>query len=150
MTRIEILSGPIPPIESDNSHTSEGSEIIFHGRVRDFENNQYITGIEYEYYPGMAEKILHVFANEALDRFDINSLICQHRVGMVPVGEKSVRIIIWSKHRIQGFQAMDWFIMQLKQHVPIWKWGVMANGQKFPARSLPESVDRIAFNRDSQ
>lgn len=139
MIQIQIISEPLTAIESVDSHTHDGSEIIFHGRVRDNENNNKIIGLDYEYYPGMAEKKLNELAEHTLTKFGISSLICIHRVGLVPVGEISVRIIIWSGHRAEGLKAMDWFIMHLKKDVPIWKWGVTANGKKFPSKIKPDT-----------
>ncbi len=133
MIQIKIISDPLPAIASDDSHTHDGSEIIFHGRVRDNESDKKIIGMDYEYYPGMAEKKLNELAELTLTKFGINSLICIHRVGLVPVGEISVRIVIWSGHRAAGLKAMDWFIVQLKKEVPIWKWGVSSDGEKFPS-----------------
>jgi len=133
MIQIQIISEPLPTIESEDSHTHDGSEIIFHGRVRDIESDKKIIGLEYEYYPGMAEKKLKELAELTLTKFGINSLICIHRVGLIPVGEISVRIVVWSGHRAEGLKAVDWFIMQLKKEVPIWKWGISSNGEKFPS-----------------
>ena len=138
MIQIQIISEPLPVIESEGSHTQDGSEIIFHGRVRDIESDKKIIGLEYEYYPGMAEKKLNELAEHTLSKFEISSLICIHRVGLVPVGEISVRIVIWSGHRAEGLKAMDWFIVQLKKEVPIWKWGVSSDGEKFPSKTKPE------------
>jgi len=28
---------------------------------------------------------------------------------------------------------MDWFISELKKHVPIWKWAILNNGTKIPS-----------------
>ena len=46
MIQIQIISEPLPVIKSVDSHTHDGSEIIFHGRVRDNENNNKIKGYE--------------------------------------------------------------------------------------------------------
>ena len=137
MIQIQLISDPLPAIVSDDSHTHDGSEIIFHGRVRENESDKEIIGLDYEYYPGMAEKKLNELAEQTLIKFGINSLICIHRVGLVPVGEISVRIVIWSGHRAEGLKAMDWFIVQLKKEVPIWKWGVSSDGEKFPSKTKP-------------
>ncbi len=150
MIGIEITSDPISDLQPDDAHTAEGSEIIFHGRVRNLEDNTEISALEYEYYPGMAEKKLNQLAQKAIQKFGITSLFCTHRIGVVPVGEISVRIVIWSGHRTEGLQAMDWFIVELKKDVPIWKWGVLKNGEKFPTTNKEESVPRNSNSRETE
>ena len=135
MIDIRITSQSVPALSEDNGHREEGSEIIFHGRVRDSEGGQKISALEYEYYAGMAENVMNALAKEVVEKYNLHSLKCIHRVGVVPVGEISVRIIIWSGHRREGLAAMDWFISRLKEDVPIWKWGIPESGPKFPSKS---------------
>lgn len=115
MIRVELTSHEIPALEPDDSHENEGSEIIFHGRVRRIENNEDIIGLEYEHYPGMTEKKLNELAEQTVAKFGISEISCIHRVGLVRVGEISVRIVIWSGHRTEGLTALDWFIVQTKK-----------------------------------
>ena len=42
-------------------------------------------------------------------------------------------MVIWSKHRREGLEAMDWFISELKKHVPIWKWAIMIDNTRVPS-----------------
>jgi molybdopterin synthase catalytic subunit len=135
VTDIRIIKDAISSLENDDSHTAEGSELIFHGRVRSVENGQKIKALEYEYYPGMAEKKLRQLADQAKRSFKIQSITCIHRAGIVAVGEISVRIVIWSVHRAEGLKALDWFIVKLKEDVPIWKWGIPESGDKFPSNA---------------
>ncbi len=116
-----ITPDPIPPLENNDAKTTLGSELIFHGRVRDQENGKSINGIFYEHYPEMAEKELKKLATAAKQKFDISDLDCIHRVGFVENGHMSLRVVVWSKHRQEGFEAMNWFISELKVYVPIWK-----------------------------
>ena len=44
-----------------------------------------------------------------------------HRIGVCPVGEASVIIVISSVHRRPSLDAVSWAIDQLKARVPIWK-----------------------------
>jgi molybdopterin synthase catalytic subunit len=96
--------------------------------VREMENGQPIVALDYEYYKGMAEKELQKLGEETMSRFAINQLDCIHRVGKIPVGEASLRVVIWSKHRVEALDAMAWFISQMKRDVPIWKNAVLEDG----------------------
>ena len=115
---------------NDNSHTNDGAELVFHGRVRDSENGQQIQALFYEHYENMAEQELQKLAEKTTQLFNINDLYCIHRIGKIPVGEISMRVCIWSGHRKEGLAAMDWFITELKKHVPIWKAGILPDGTK--------------------
>lgn len=128
-----IIDGPLPPMSDDQQHDEDGAELVFHGRVRAGERGRAIVALEYEVYREMAEMELRRLAQEAVARFPISSLHCLHRVGRVDVGDASLRVIIWSKHRSEALQAIEWFIAALKDRVPIWKWGVTAEGDRFPS-----------------
>ncbi len=135
MPRIEtrIVTHALPPIDERGTCGMEGAEIIFHGRVRNTEAGRTIVGLEYEHYEEMAESALSEVAHEAGGRYEIDELVCIHRVGMVPAGAASLRVQICSPHRRAALDAMDWFISEIKARVPIWKWGVLDDGSRFPA-----------------
>ena len=48
-------------------------------------------------------------------------MLCQHRVGVVEVGEPSVVIAVASPHRDQAFRACRFLIDELKASLPVWK-----------------------------
>lgn len=133
MAKIYINNEVFPQAENDNSRVHDGSEIIFQGRVRALEEEQSIVGIDYEHYEIMAEKELQALAEETQKKFPISEIFCWHRVGYVPIGEASLRVIIWSSHRAEGLEALAWFVRQLKLRVPIWKWAVTKDGTRFPS-----------------
>jgi molybdopterin synthase catalytic subunit len=133
MVKTSISNTVIPALPSDETHTNDGGELQFYGRVREMENGQLIVALDYEYYDGMAEKELQKLAEKTKSRFNINHLDCIHRVGKIPVGEASLRVIIWSKHRAEALDAMTWFISQLKKDVPIWKNAILEDGSRIPS-----------------
>ena len=133
MIEAQLIEGPLPPLPADDSHRDDGAELIFHGRVRETEQGRAIVALDYEHYPRMAEAELQKLAAETAERFALRELRLLHRVGRVPVGEASLRAVIWSRHRAEALEAMAWLIAELKQRVPIWKWAVTADGQRFPS-----------------
>ena len=133
MVKVEIIKGPIFPFSADNERTDAGAELTFNGRVRSIEDDKEITDLEYEQYDGMAEKELKIIAEETINKFSIHDLFCKHRVGKVKVGEVSLHVVIWSKHRKEGLDAMTYFISELKRKVPIWKWAIHKDGTKVPS-----------------
>ena len=136
MVKIEIVKGPIDFFPFDNDRQEDGSELIFNGHIRDTERGEKITYLEYEQYDGMAEAELKQLAGETAQRFPINDLFCKHRIGKVNVGETSLHVVIWSKHRQEGIDAMSWFIGELKKRIPIWKWAILEDGSKVPSECI--------------
>ncbi|MCH8010688.1 MAG: molybdenum cofactor biosynthesis protein MoaE [Candidatus Marinimicrobia bacterium] len=137
MIKTKIVKGIIEPFPSGDNRTNDGAELTFSGRVRDMEDGEKIKALEYECYREMAEKELRILAKGTVKKFSVHDLYCQHRIGIIPVGESSVIIQIWSEHRQESLNAMEWFITQLKDRVPIWKWAVVLNGAKIPTRKNP-------------
>ncbi len=133
MVKAEIVNGPIDFFPSEDNRQQDGAELVFNGRVRATEDDKNITALEYEYYEGMAEEELTQLAEKTMNKFPIHDLFCRHRIGRVDVGESSLHVSIWSKHRREGLDAMDWFISELKKCVPIWKWAILADGTKVPS-----------------
>ncbi|WP_294344750.1 molybdenum cofactor biosynthesis protein MoaE [Prosthecochloris sp.] len=102
-----------------------GAELIFNGQVRDSEKDEKIGALVYEQYEGMAQKELERIGSEAVERFGVIDLHCVHRIGTIPVGEAAIVVLIRSVHRHEAFDAMSWFMDELKKTVPIWKVGSM-------------------------
>ena len=138
MIKVEIVNSSIIPFESDDNQKEKGAELIFNGRVRETENGKKIRMLEYEQYEEMAEKELRIIAQETQNKFPVKDLLCRHRIGEVKVGETSLHVSIWSKHREEGLNAMSFFIIELKKRVPIWKWAILENGEKIPSECKHE------------
>ena len=134
MVKVEIINGPIDFFLLDDNHRQDGAELVFNGRVRATEHGENITALEYEQYEGMADAELIQLAEEAMNKFPIHDLFCKHRIGKVEVGETSLHVSIWSKHRREGLDAMDFFITELKKRVPIWKWAILGDGSRIPSK----------------
>ena len=146
MARAALTTEAIPPREATAAAPGEaGAELVFYGRVRPHEEGREIIALDYEHYAGMAERELAALAAEAERRYALLGLEVLHRVGRVPVGEASLRVVTRSRHRQEGLAALAWFIAELKQRVPIWKWGVTAAGERFPSHHRdPESEGRTS------
>ena len=136
MVKVEIVNGPIDFFPPNNNHSQDGAELTFNGRVRSTEHGKNITALEYEKYEGMAELELTQLAEETMGKFPINDLFCRHRVGKVNVGETSLHVVIFSKHREEGIDSLSWFISELKKRVPIWKWAILEDGSRVPSECV--------------
>ena len=133
MIKTKIINKPITPFISDDSRKQDGAELVFNGRVRNTEHGKEIIALEYEQYEGMADLELKKIARLTCEKFSIHDLFCQHRVGIIKIGEISLHVVIWSEHRKEALAAMNWFISQLKKLVPIWKWAIMTDNTRVPS-----------------
>ena len=133
MIKVEIIRDPVKLFAINDDRKEDGAELVFNGRVRNMERGKEIIALEYEQYEGMAELELKEIAKRTCKKFPIKDLFCRHRIGIINVGEISLHVVIWSKHRREGLEAMNWFISELKKHVPIWKWAIMIDNTRVPS-----------------
>jgi molybdopterin synthase catalytic subunit len=99
-----------------------GGIVSFLGAARDFtEETGDVEKLEFEHYPGMAEKKLGELRKAAMEKFDIIEASIIHRYGEIPAGENIVLIVVGAMHRTDAFSACRFLIDELKQIVPIWK-----------------------------
>lgn len=98
-----------------------GGIVTFLGAARDFSKGKDINRIDFEHYPGMAEKRLNEIRERALQDYDIIEVSIIHRVGRIETGENIVLIMVAAEHRKDAFRACEWCIDELKRITPIWK-----------------------------
>ncbi|MEC9476340.1 MAG: molybdenum cofactor biosynthesis protein MoaE [Planctomycetota bacterium] len=97
-----------------------GAVLVFCGNVRDSNQGQAVTRIEYQAYESMALSQLREVAKSLLDAGATRALAV-HRLGMLEVGETSILLGISLPHRKDGFQLLERGMEQIKTTVPIWK-----------------------------
>ncbi|MGH9484866.1 MAG: molybdenum cofactor biosynthesis protein MoaE [Terriglobales bacterium] len=90
-----------------------------------------VVKLEYEAYEEMAAQQLSVIADEAVERWGLRGIEIVHRLGSVPVGEASVRVVVAAAHRAAAFDACRFAIDTLKRSVPIWKKEYFADGSQW-------------------
>jgi len=95
--------------------------VTFLGTTRDVSRGETVAKLEFEHYPGMAEKKLGEIRETAIGRFGVTDVTIIHRVGTLPVGENIVLIVVAAEHRDEAFQACSFCIDELKRIAPIWK-----------------------------
>ncbi len=98
-----------------------GAVVTFLGIGRDFSKGEEISGLDFEHYPGMAEKKLSDIRERAKANFNIIEMAIVHRTGKIEIGEDIVLIAASSAHRNDAFMACEWAITELKRVTPIWK-----------------------------
>lgn len=106
-----------------------GGIVTFVGTVRDASRGHAIRHLEYEAYPGMAEREMEKIADAAAAQWPGARVAMAHRTGHLAIGEIAVVIAASAPHRAEAFAACRYAIDTLKQQVPIWKKEVAVDGE---------------------
>lgn len=119
----EVRSTPLDPSEVIRavSGAACGGIATFVGTVRDSNQGQRVTLLEYEAYQGMAEKQMRKVAEQIQVEIPGVTLAALHRVGRLEVGDVAVVCAAASPHRGEAFSACQLLIDRIKAEVPIWK-----------------------------
>ena len=107
-----------------------GAVASFVGYVRDSNQDDGVTGMTLEHYPGMTEKALADICQRAQARWPLLGLTVIHRVGPLAPGEQIVLVAVASRHRDAAFEACRYLIDSIKDTVPIWKHEFYADGSR--------------------
>ncbi len=105
-----------------------GGYVSFEGWVRDHNEGQEVTRLEYEAFEELAVKEGERILAEAERRFPIKRALCIHRVGVLGLSDMAVWVGVSSVHRGEAFDACRFIIDEVKHRVPIWKKEHYRNG----------------------
>jgi molybdopterin synthase catalytic subunit len=98
-----------------------GAVVSFTGLVRGGKDQNGITAMTLEHYPGMTEKALEEIEARAHARWPLNASLIIHRHGRLEPGENIVLVITASSHRQAAFEAAEFLMDWLKTKAPFWK-----------------------------
>ncbi len=130
---VRIQKGPFSLDEEigrlKKSSESIGAIVTFLGTTRDISQGKPVSKLEFEHYPGMAEKKLEEIRGKALKDYGVTDVVIIHRVGILPVGENIVLIAVAARHRDEAFRACRFCIDELKRITPIWKRETTPDGE---------------------
>jgi molybdopterin/thiamine biosynthesis adenylyltransferase/molybdopterin synthase catalytic subunit/rhodanese-related sulfurtransferase len=105
-----------------------GGYASFEGWVRNHNEGQPVTRLEYEAFEPLAIKEAERIMAEAVQRFGIEHAACVHRIGDLAIGELAVWVGASARHRHEAFVACRYIIDEVKHRVPIWKKEHYRNG----------------------
>lgn len=100
---------------------AQGGVVLFVGRVRNLNQGNDITKLEYEAYVSMAEKEIARIIQEIEGEVPGTRLACTHRIGELHVGDLAVVCAAGAPHRGEAFDACRLLIDRVKARIPIWK-----------------------------
>jgi molybdopterin synthase catalytic subunit len=100
-----------------------GAVVEFQGIVRGIERGAKISGLMYEIYEPMADRMVRHIVEELNAEYPSLAFTVVHRRGLVPVGETAIYVRIEAPHRAEAIKMLENFMNRLKTDVPIWKSG---------------------------
>ena len=118
---------------------SAGAVVSFTGLVRELNENDAISQLTLEHYPGMTEKALADIEAQATKRWNLVQAVIIHRVGALAPNDRIVFVAAASAHRKDAFRACEFMIDTLKTDAPFWKQEDTPDGKRWVA-----AVDRQA------
>ncbi len=129
----KVVSEAIDPraVEAAVARPAAGAIVTINGVVRDHNEGQRVTHLEYEAYPEMAERELARIGADIAERWPEARAAIVHRAGRLEIGETSVVIAVSSPHRAEAFEACRFAIEALKVRVPIWKKEFAESGERW-------------------
>ncbi|MDO5633039.1 MAG: molybdenum cofactor biosynthesis protein MoaE [Paracoccus sp. (in: a-proteobacteria)] len=104
-----------------------GAVVTFTGLVRD--DTGQMQALDIEHYPGMTERALTEYGQQAAQRFDLTDWRILHRYGHLRVGEQIMMVATAARHRRAAFDAADYLMDWLKSRAPFWKREIGPDGQ---------------------
>ncbi|HEY3746565.1 MAG TPA: molybdenum cofactor biosynthesis protein MoaE [Gemmatimonadaceae bacterium] len=123
MKRSAVVTCEIDPaaLLAEIRSPDHGAISSFIGTVRELNDGRRVSAIEYSAYTAMAELELKRILDEAEQRFDLHSLIVEHRTGRLELGDVSVAVIVAHAHRAPALDCTRFVIEEIKKRLPIWK-----------------------------
>lgn len=124
---VELTRQPLEPYREPTVDGAgrTGARAEFMGLVRGMEGDHAISALEYEAYQPMAETLLKQMLEELGRVHACLEVRVRHRLGVVPVGEAAIHLVVLAVHRREAFALMAAFMDRLKQDIPIWKVRVL-------------------------
>lgn len=115
-----LTPDPLDPLAVLDRVQGSAGQALFVGTVRADADVREVTALDYEAYPGMAEREMRAICAEAEARFAARCAVA-HRTGAVAVGQPSVAAAACAASDAVALDACEWLVDQLKQRVPVWK-----------------------------
>ena len=126
----ELVEGPIgiERLLAAAARADCGAVVLFLGTTRDQHEGRRVERLEYEAYRPMALAALERIERDTVERHEVASCRIVHRLGVVPLTEASVAVVVAAAHRGTAFDACRWAMDRVKSAAPIWKKEHYAGG----------------------
>lgn len=135
---IEIRPGALDASEAIAfvSTPSSGGIGVFAGVVRDTNESNKVSEIDYTAFDEMALNEMRAVVAEARERWPLHRVWVAHSVGRLRVGDTSVVVAVSSTHRAEALDACRAIIDGVKERALVWKQEFGPDGTRWV--NLPE------------
>jgi molybdopterin synthase catalytic subunit len=132
MKRFAVVARAIDPgaLIAEVQANEVGAISVFVGTVRDTNDGRSVNALDYSAYTAMAESELAAILSEAEGIFGVTSIVVEHRIGSLALGDVSVAIACAHAHRAPALECTRFVIEEIKKRVPIWKLEHYADGAR--------------------
>ena len=136
---VAIRHGPLDVADAftNVSTPSSGGVGLFAGVVRDTNEGNDVSEIDYTAFDEMALKEMRAVVDEARTRWTLHRVYVVHSVGRLRVGDVSVIVAASSTHRAEALEACRAIIDGVKERALIWKQEFGPDGTRWV--NLPET-----------
>ena len=117
-----------------------GAITSFVGYVRDYSNNEKITSLNIEHYPGMTEKKLMEISEQATNKWPLLGTIVIHRYGKLNTSDQIVLAAAASLHRKAAFEATEFMMDYLKTSAPFWNSEIINDSNVWVKAKLEDEI----------
>ncbi|MFM7454545.1 MAG: ThiF family adenylyltransferase, partial [Cyanobium sp.] len=111
----------VPALQRELADPRCGGYAAFEGWVRNHNEGQEVTHLEYEAFAELAVREGERIIAEACAKYGVENARCVHRIGDLALGELAVWVGVSARHRDEAFKACRYIIDEVKHRVPIWK-----------------------------
>ncbi len=136
-TRILVQEEPFDVGEEIGSITRSSTQVggvaTFLGVVRDINDDDTVSGLYLEHYPGMTEQQLAAIIETAAERWQVLAATVIHRVGELAPNDEIVFVGVGSEHRGDAFAACEFIMDYLKTQATFWKKEKTTEGSRWLA-----------------
>lgn len=110
-------------LERDALERGSGALVSFAGLVRPDHrpDGRRVAALFYDAYIEMAESQMERLVAQAKAQWAVDAVQIRHRLGLVPVGQTGVWLLVAGQHRDEAYAASRFLIDRIKHDVPIWK-----------------------------
>ncbi|MCI6573856.1 MAG: molybdenum cofactor biosynthesis protein MoaE [Actinomycetaceae bacterium] len=125
----DVTSSPIDMahLEQIVRDDAAGAVLSFCGRVRNHDEGESVTSIDYSAHPSAPDTLAAIAADVAREHAAYKIAV-QHRYGHLNIGDIALGATVSAAHRQDAFQALEALIERVKMELPIWKKQTFTDG----------------------
>lgn len=108
-----------------------GGIATFLGVVRDINEEDSVSGLYLEHYPGMTESQIEKIIDKASEQWEVITVTVIHRIGELLPSDEIVFVGVGSTHRGDAFAACEFIMDFLKTEATFWKKEQTSDGSRW-------------------